>query len=278
MKMPLALFGLAFLVSTSAGAIVIRHDVSKEKYLAQTGHPALVDMRHEGHGMLIAPEWVVSAAHTVFYDYKDKTISIAGKERLIEHVIFHEGYAKPPEGIFQGDAAPSQAYLRGNDDIVLIKLKQPVTDVAPIKIYPGQDEAGKVVTLYGRGNTGTGVTGQIEETKGTLRVAMNQLTEARDQWLHYRFDQGDKALPLEGFQGNGDSGGPAIIEKDGVDYLAGLASWDVYDGDIADFKGSLYGMDAAIVRLSYYADWIDQVMALPEEELAAKHYQIGAAD
>lgn len=35
-----------------------------------------------------------------------------------------------------------------------------------------------------------------------LRMAQNTLTEARDQWLYYHFDQGDAALPLEGFQGN----------------------------------------------------------------------------
>ena len=154
-----SLIVLTFLMSSFASAIVIRHDIQKEKYLTDRAHPALVDMRNEGHGMLIDQEWVVSAAHTVFYDYRGKALMIGGRERLIDNVIFHPGYTKPPEGIFQGDAAASQAYLRGNDDIVLIKLKIPVKDVAPIRIYPGDDEAGQVVTVYGRGNTGDGVTG-----------------------------------------------------------------------------------------------------------------------
>lgn len=265
------------LASTSVDAVVIRHDVAKEKYLVAKGHPALVDMRHEGHGMLIAPEWVVTAAHVIFYDYKGKTITIGGQEREIEQVIFHPGYAKPAKGIFSGYSGPSQAYLRGNHDIALVKLKAPVTDVKPIQPYEGSDEIGEIVTLYGRGNTGTGVTGQVEKTKGTLRRAQNTISSSADHWLHYRFDQGDNALPLEGFQGNGDSGGPAIIRKDGMDYLAGLASWDVYDGDLKDFKGSIYGMEAALIRMSYYKEWMSDVMSWSAEKRSEHHHRFAGA-
>ena len=109
-------------------------------------------------------------------------------------------------------------------------------------------------------------------------MAQSSRTEARDQWLHYRFNQGDAALSLEGFQGNGDSGGPAIIRKDGVDYLAGPASWDVYEGDLANLKGSLYGMQASLVCLSYYADWINAVMARSTDELTGAHNKIGSGE
>ncbi len=260
------------LFTMQAQAIVVRHDKEAKEYLASTPHAALVDMRHEGHGMLIAPQWVATAAHTVFYDYRNRTIKVGGKEREIDFVIFHPGYSQPPEGIFEGDAAPSQAYLRANHDIALIKLKVPVEAIEPIKLYGGENEKGTIVTLYGKGNTGDGVTGQLENTKGTLRTAQNTVIEVRDQWLHYQFNQGPEALPLEGFQGNGDSGGPAILQVDGVDYLAGLASWAVYEGDLANFKGSIYGMKASLVRLSYYQEWIDDVMAWPSSKLEANHH------
>lgn len=265
------------LAALPVSSVVIRHDVSAEKYLIEKGHPALVEMRHQGHGMLIAPEWVVTAAHVVFYDYKGKTITVGGKEREIEAVIFHEGYAKPPKGIFKGYSGPSQAYLRGNHDLALIKLKEAVEDVTPIKLYSGSDEVGQRITLQGRGNTGTGITGQIAKSRGVLRQAQNSLSDADSQWLHYQFNKGADALALEGFQGDGDSGGPAIIHKEGTAYLAGLASWDVYDGQIEDFKGSLYGMEAALVRLSYYQGWIKDVMGWPAGKLAANHNKIGAA-
>lgn len=277
MKLKYAALGLlAVACAAPVQSIVIRHDVDKNLYLTTEAPEALVDMRHQGHGMLIAPEWVVTAAHTVFYDYKGKTITVGGREREIEAVIFHPGYSKPAKGLFTGDSAPSQAYLRANHDIVLIKLKTPVADVAPIKIYPAADEAGKHVKLYGKGNTGTGETGQIAKTGGTLRWGENILTEAKDQWLTYKFDKGGDALPFEGMQGDGDSGGPALIEIDGVQYVAGLASWDVYEGDIADFKGSLYGMEASVVRLSYYQSWIEDVMAWSDEKLASHHHKIGS--
>ncbi len=46
----------------------------------------------------------------------------------------------------------------------------------------------------------------------------------------------------------------------GISLLVGPVSWDVNDGDIAEFQGGLYGMEAALVRLSYYQEWITETM------------------
>ena len=49
--------------SSSAGAVVIRHDVDDAKYRIRAAEfPALVDMPGEGHGVLITPQWLVTAA------------------------------------------------------------------------------------------------------------------------------------------------------------------------------------------------------------------------
>jgi hypothetical protein len=62
MKWSLAFCLLA--VSAAVGAVVTRADVEDAKYRIPTSvFPALVDMPGEGHGVLIAPQWVVSAAH-----------------------------------------------------------------------------------------------------------------------------------------------------------------------------------------------------------------------
>jgi hypothetical protein len=108
--------------------------------------------------------------------------------------------------------------------------------------------------------------------------AENKITAASEQWITYYFDHGNEGLPLEGMQGSGDSGGPALIHNDGVDYLAGLASWDVYEGDLADFKAGVYGLGAQLIRLSYYADWIDEVMQWPDAVLSKRHYKIGRSN
>lgn len=268
------LIAAIWLSAASAEAIVLRHDVPIEKYVARHTLPALVDMRHQGHGVLIDPQWVVTAAHIVFYDYQDKTIMIGDVEREIAYVIFHPGYSKPTDGLFTGDSGPSQAYLRANHDIALIKLKDPIQDLVPMELYRASDENGQRITLFGAGNTGSGITGQQADTRGTLRRAENTLIESNGQWLTYQFDQGQRALPLEGFQGDGDSGGPAIIHQDGVARLAGLVSWDVYDGDITEFKGGIYGMKGSLVRISYYKDWIEDVMTWPVSKLEARHNEI----
>lgn len=61
------LFWLLLLVGTStANAIVIRDDVPNAEYrIAAADFPALADLPMEAHGVLIAPQWVVTAAHAV---------------------------------------------------------------------------------------------------------------------------------------------------------------------------------------------------------------------
>ena len=270
-----SLCAAVLLTSVSAQAVVVRHDVAAETYKAVERPEALFDMRHQGHGVLVAPQWVVTAAHLIFYDYRGKTITLGDEEYEVEHVIFHDGYSKPEKGLFSGYSGPSQDYLRNNHDIALVKLKKPVQGVVPAEIYQGNGEAGSRLDLYGKGNTGTGLTGQLAKSGGeTLRHATNIVDSADRQWLYYDFDQGNAALDKEGIQGDGDSGGPAFAEIDGQRQLIGLVSWDVYDGEIADFKGGLYGMAGALVRLSYYKDWIKDVQSWSESELQAAHYKL----
>lgn len=140
---PLSIFlSLFCLYTTPVLAIVIRHDVAEEQYLVQQAPPAMIDMPHEGHGMLIAPEWVVTAGHVIFYDYKGKgTIRVGDAQHEIDYIIFHPGYSKPGEGLFTGDSARSQAYLRTNHDIALIKQELPWTrQRSPAWERPSWDE------------------------------------------------------------------------------------------------------------------------------------------
>ena len=86
-------------------------------------------------------------------------------------------------------------------------------------------------------------------------------------WLIDRFHQGDAALPLEGVIGNGDSGGPLLIQDRGVWKLAGVASWKQWDGDLSDRKAGLYGVINHASRLAYYRPWIEQVLAAAGDRL-----------
>lgn len=261
------LFSILAALSLPLNAVVIRHDIEKENYLATKRPQALVNMPYDGHGLLIAPSWIVTVGHLIFEDYRGRSITIANQDYEIDYVVVHPDYSKPAKGLFTGHSGPSQAYLKANHDIALIKLKKPVINAKALDLYRAKDEKDKVVTFYGKGNTGTGLTGQIQKTRGVLRKAQNRIIAAEDQWLTYQFEKGEQALLLEGIQGDGDSGGPVIIEENGLRYLAGLASWDVYDGDISDFRGGLYGMQASVVRISYYIDWIEEVMHLQTQNI-----------
>ena len=85
-------------VSFSASAIVIRDDVDDSKYrFPASGFPALVDMPGEGHGVLIAAQWVVTAAHAITWQSEIKQVTINGISRDVERLVIHPGYKKPPQ-------------------------------------------------------------------------------------------------------------------------------------------------------------------------------------
>lgn len=128
---------LALLVaSTTASAIVIRDDVDDSKYRVPASEfPALVDMPGEGHGVLIAPQWVITAAHAVTWQHEIKEVVLNGISRNVERLVIHSGYKKPSDelihqAITTGDATLLMVLLASSDDIALVKLTQPVTDVA----------------------------------------------------------------------------------------------------------------------------------------------------
>lgn len=255
-------------LSTSAGAVVIRADKPDASYrLPAAAAPALVDLPGEGHGVLIAPRWVVTAAHAVSWQSSINEVSLRGRPRKVAAVIRYPGYQGPPESLGKaalatGDASKIHAFLADSNDIALIELASPVDDVVPMRLYRGDDEQGKTIEIIGKGATGNGVDGQLPDGphRTVLRHAFNVVDGVDAHWLWYRFDAPPAALPLEGTLGDGDSGGPVVLQVHGEPMLAGLASWKKYpDGRLR--PGGHYGLIAYNVRVGAYAGWIDQVIA-----------------
>jgi hypothetical protein len=278
---------LLALVSSPASGIVRRHDVSDAQYrVAPQSIPALVDLPYEGHGALIAPRWVVTAAHAVSFmrdNPDDWCVTINGKRRIVVRIIQYPDYAASEQAwkamfkpLFDKNAPfDAAAWKKDYDgamsrmhDIALLELKDPVSDVKPMPYYTGSAEAGKVVNLFGAGATGTDVTGVPDDAphRGVLRRAENRITSADGQWLRYVFDCGAQALPLEGVIAGGDSGGPAMMEVDGRWTLVGLTHG--LDGSLADsvatragtFKQGTCGQTFASTRVSFFANWITETM------------------
>ncbi|MCC5827569.1 trypsin-like serine protease [Alkalimonas sp.] len=248
---------LTAMLSFQLAAIVIRHDVSDEKYWAsEADFPALATLYQIGvHGSLIDPEWVVTAAHAIFCLEPGALIQVGGQEVAVSAVYAHADYQ-----------------LDKHNDIALIKLQTPVFSVPAARLYRDNDEKGQALWFIGAGASGNGNTGQtvsLQQNNGQLRKAQNTVSKASATELHFIFNQGMQALPLEGVSGNGDSGGPAFIRKADDFYLLGVSSrttsWFTAVGR--------YGVKEAYSRISHHASWLDAVMAGDHQLIAEQTTQ-----
>ena len=225
-------------------AIVIRHDVDEKKYMASwQDFPPLAQFYIDGaHGILIEPSWIVTAAHTTFCTVPGSPILVGGKKATVKRLYVHPGHT------------PGVSH-----DIALMELASPITDIKPARIYKDDDETGEILTFIGAGGTGTGIEGQTidnYENAGVLRKAQNTVDRANGPLLEFVFHRGENALPLEGIGGGGDSGGPAFIQQ-GDDYLVfGVSSRGEFGSTIGK-----YGNREYYSRLSYFKNWIDDVIA-----------------
>jgi hypothetical protein len=246
----------------STMAVIKRHDIIASEYDVANTPDFLIDMPHEGQGVLIASQWIVTVAHNIFYNYKGKELKIGGKNYTISEVIVHSGYKAFPKDFDYSNRLNIKNFIAERDDIALIKLSTAIQNLTPIALYKNKDENQKVVSIYGKGATGDGLKGMLLDTMKPrqLRYCNNLLIQSEGRWLSYRFDPPETAIPLEGLHGRGDSGGPSIIYENNMPKLIGLSSWQ-WEGDEAEFEPSLYGTIGYQVRISNYIDWIEKIIA-----------------
>ena len=241
----LLVVALAFQAVGAAG-IVRRHDRPDAAYLELAQDPrwqATVSVGGMAMGTLIAPEWVLTAAHVAqFVGPFERVVIVAGREYAVRAVHVHADYNGTSVGT----------------DIALLHLAEPVTDVKPAPLYRGADEAGRAVVFVGHGDTGVGPAGPPEGNDRRWRAAQNRITVAQGATLRFDFDAPPAGEDLEGISGPGDSGGPAFIEADGRAYVAGISS--------ANIPGTgtgicTYGTIEVYCRVSAQAAWIESAQA-----------------
>lgn len=258
---------LLLLASSGAGAVVIRDDVPDLQHrMAASELPALADMPGEGHGVLIAPQWVITAAHAVSWQHGMDVVVVGGTPRAVRNVVIHPGYRQPPQQMIDtalksGDWEAFFGFIASSDDVALIELAEPALDVAPVRIYNGST-LGKVVRIMGRGATGKGSEGHpLHAPRRTdLRHGFNKITVSEGRWIGYRFDEPRNALPLEASIGSGDSGGPMLIAVGDEWQVAGITAWKRAVVTGTELHPGRYGETSYGVRLGNYADWIERTI------------------
>lgn len=248
--MSLGLTSLGFIgLPLASEAIVIRDDVPDEHYHASVADfPPLVTLYNIGvHGTLIHPNWFVTAAHAVFCMNPGQQVLVGQQVATVEGRYSHPDYT-----------------LGGKHDLALIRLREPVTAIAPALLYQDGAELGTSLWFIGAGGSGTGRLGETinyRDNNGRLRKAQNRVVEVTDTDIVFKFERGAAGEALEGVSGNGDSGGPAFVKQADHYVLMGVSSrtdsWFYGVGE--------YGVTELYTRISAYRPWIERVMASTDE-------------
>jgi hypothetical protein len=235
----------AILLPSAAAAIVTRHDVPDEAYVRKAADlPSYCRMSApDGGGALIAPGWVITAAHLTPHFKLGHRFHCGAEELHMAEIIVHPKYK---ENV-------------GRHDLALIRLQDPSRQ-APLKLWRGGGEERHVVSLIGHWLGGNGLTGVSDTAEKKLKGATNRVAAADKYWLRFMLNAPtDRAsTPLEGVSGGGDSGAPAYLQQGSVTYLMGVGSRNL-DSNGDDIEQN-YGDTDLYVRVSSHTSWIDRVL------------------
>ena len=210
---------------------------------------------------LITSRWLLTAAHCVeFYVEGQYTIQvIMGAADItsdtadvfgVDTVVVHPDYNDDLGGAFAADLA-------------LLRLDRDATGYNPLPILNGAALANlpdlSSATIYG-----WGLTANSDVPPETLQVAdVDYLSvdacNEREPWDGQV--QEDSVCSVDALSGvcSGDSGGPLVVNREGTEYLIGVASYVAVD---ATTGNCIVGTPDVYMSPAYYYGWIAEVAGL----------------
>lgn len=230
--------------------VVLRHDRDLARTIALGEEFTFVCAVGGGSGTLVAPGWILTAAHVIEAFQPGEGVECDGHRRAIGETFLIATRLRDGSG----DRA----------DLGLVKLDEPIEGIVPAPLYDGHDEqelttkaSGRTAVIVGTGYFGSA----IEETEGfdgRRRAVTNRIAHQDADWLMTVFNRPPGGTDLEGIQAPGDSGGPLLVRTDGGYRVAGVGSYSDYI-DTEPGTG-LYGTVDFYARVSTHRAWIDSTI------------------
>lgn len=285
--------GLALLMPSMSFAIIGGEGVDSNTIVSIWGGVGSVLTGSSGaySGALIAPNYVITAAHVVAGtvgnpSYVKFQINAGDTTQISASEIFvHPGYTGKP--------GPDRLM---HHDIAIVRLSSNAPAGVPYySLYTAEVMAGTIFKLVGYGLGGDGLTGAtVPNSASVKRTGQNRVdlllprlapgVSGHDAYV-FDFDGPNSATnvygpavpatatlgaDVEATVGGGDSGSPAFVMDDGEWKLAGV---NTFTGGVpglgaAGFFGSIGGG----MLISAYAPWIESVLtAAPKPPAPAAH-------